>query len=158
MSLHVHFHARSPRALMAAAFAVFAVTACSEEKKVSGGEVAPGAAATTPVASTVAVVDIDVGRAVAKARITDKTSDFKPADTVYTSVHTTGRSASSTVMARWTFEDGPVVQESSQPIIPSGDDYTEFHISKAGGLPKGKYKVEVFLDTKSTGTKDFEVK
>jgi hypothetical protein len=25
-------------------------------------------------------------------------------------------------------------------------------------LPKGKYKVEVFLDSKSAGTKDFEVK
>ena len=63
-----------------------------------------------------------------------------------------------TVMARWTFEDGQVVQESSQAIAPAGDAYTEFHISKASGLPKGKYKVEVFLDSKSAGTKEFEVK
>jgi len=62
------------------------------------------------------------------------------------------------VMARWTFEDGQVVQESSQSIAPNGDEYTEFHISKPTGLPKGKYKVEVFLDSKSAGTKDFEVK
>jgi hypothetical protein len=156
--MHVHFHARSPRALTAAVLAGVVLTACSKEKKVSGGDVAPGAAATTPATPTVAVVDIDVGRAVANARITDKTNDFKPADTVYTSVHTTGSAPSSTVMARWTFEDGQVVQESSQPISPSGDEYTEFHISKPGGLPKGKYKVEVFLDSKSTGTKDFEIK
>ena len=43
-------------------------------------------------------------------------------------------------------------------VAPNGDAYTEFHISKPTGLPKGKYKVEVFLDSKSAGTKDFEVK
>jgi hypothetical protein len=104
------------------------------------------------------VADIDVGRAASNSRVTDKTDNFKPADTVYTSVHTTGSSAATTVMARWTFEDGQVVQESSQSIAPNGDAYTEFHISKPTGLPKGKYKVEVFVDGKSAGTKDFEVK
>ena len=118
----------------------------------------PAATATTPAASTVAVTDIDVGKAAANSRVTDKTDNFKPADTVYTSVHTTGSASAATVTARWTFEDGQVVQESSQSIAPNGDAYTEFHISKPTGLPKGKYKVEVFLDSKSAGTKGFEVK
>jgi hypothetical protein len=156
--MHVQLHARSARGLTTAALAVLVLTACSKEKREAGGEVTPGAAATTPAASPVSVVDIDVGRAVANARVTDKTNNFKPADTIYTSVHTAGSSPAATVMARWTFEDGQVVQESSQSIAPSGDAYTEFHISKPTGLPKGKYKVEVFLDTKSAGTKDFEVK
>ena len=156
--MHVHLHARSARALTAVALAFAALAACSKEQKESGGDVTPGAAASTPAASTVTVADIDLGRAVANARVTDKTTNFKPADTVYTSVHTTGSAAAATVMARWTFEDGQVVDESSQSIAPSGDAYTEFHISKPTGLPKGKYKVEVFLDNKSAGTKDFEVK
>jgi hypothetical protein len=156
--MSVHVHARSTRVLAVTALAFAAFTACSKEQKAASGDVSPGAAATTPAAAAVSVVDVDVGRAVSNARVTDKTNDFKPADTIYTSVHTTGSAAAATVMARWTYQDGQVVQESSQSIAPSGDAYTEFHISKPGGLPKGKYKVEVFLDTKSAGTKDFEVK
>ena len=156
--MHVQLHARSARALTAVAVAVLALSACSKEKQESTGDVTPGAAAPAPATSTVAVAEIDLGRAIANKRISDKTDDFKATDTVYTSVHTTGTSTASTIMARWTFEDGQVVEESTQNIAPSGDEYTEFHISKPGGLPKGKYKVEVFLDSKSAGTKDFEVK
>jgi hypothetical protein len=156
--MHLHLQARSARSVTVVVLAFAALTACSKEKKVSGGDVTPGAAATTPGASTVAVADIDVGRTASNSRVTDKTDNFKPADTVYTSVHTTGSASAATLMARWTFEDGQVVQESSQSIAPNGDAYTEFHISKPSGLPKGKYKVEVFLDSKSVGTKDFEVK
>jgi hypothetical protein len=156
--MDVHVHARWARGLTVVAVAFATLSACSKEKKESAGDVTPDAAATTPAASTVAVADIDVGKAVSSSRVTDKTDKFKPADTVYTSVHTTGSASAATVMARWTFEDGQVVQESSQSIAPNGDAYTEFHISKPTGLPKGKYKVEIFLDSKSTGAKDFEVK
>lgn len=157
--MHVLLPARSLRVLTAAALTLSAVVACSREKRAeSSGDVTPGAAATTPATSTVRVADIDVGRAMSDARITDKTDNPKANDTVYVSVHTTGSSPSATVMARWTFQDGQVVQESSQSIAPTGDAYTEFHISKPGGLPKGKYKVEVFLDNQSAGTKEFEVK
>ena len=153
----VHLHARPARSLTAVLLAVAALTACSKEKKESAGDVTPAATATPP-AATVSVADIDVGKAIANAKVTDKADNFKPADTVYASVHTTGASPAATLMARWTFEDGQVVSESSQSIAPTGDAYTEFHISKPNGLPKGKYKVEVFLDSKSVGTKDFEVK
>jgi len=156
--MHAQIHARSARAFTTVALAIAALTACSKEKKESAGDVTPGAAAPAPAASTVAVADIDLGRAVANGRVADKTDNFKATDTVYASVHTTGSAAAAAVMARWTFEDGQVVNESTQSIAPSGDAYTEFHVSKPGGLPKGKYKVEVFLDSKSVGTKDFEVK
>jgi hypothetical protein len=156
--MHVQFHARSARALAVAAIAVASLAACSKENKESTGDVTASAAAPAPATSTVAVADIDVGRAISNMRVTDKTDNFKATDTIYTSVHTTGSASAANVMARWTFEDGQVVQESTQSIAPTGDAYTEFHISKPGGLPKGKYKVEVFLDSKSAGTKDFEVK
>ena len=150
-------HARSARALTAAALAFLTLTACAkDETKEAAGDVTPGAAA--PAAATVAVADIELGRGLANARVTDKTDDFRTTDTVYTSVRTTGTSTSSNLMARWTFEDGQVVDESTQAIAPTGEAWTEFHISKPGGLPKGKYKVEVFLDNKSAGTKEFEVK
>jgi hypothetical protein len=150
---------RVARCLTIASAAVVALAACSKEKKTSNGDVAPSAApgVPAPVASSVAVADIDVGRAVANAKVTDKTETFKPTDTIYASVHTTGNAASATLVARWTFEDGQDVQEASQSIQPRGEAYTEFHISKPSGLPKGKYKVEIFLDTRSVGSKDFDV-
>ena len=156
--MHVHSHARSARAFTMVALSFAALTACSKDRNEAAGDVTPGAAAPAPAAASVAVADIDLGRSVSNARIADKTDDFKTTDTVYASVHTTGSASATTVMARWTFEDGQVVDTTSQSITPTGDAYTEFHISKPGGLPKGKYKVEVFLDSKSAGTKDFEVK
>ncbi|HUQ79623.1 MAG TPA: hypothetical protein VM076_00725 [Gemmatimonadaceae bacterium] len=156
--MHLRLHARSGRAFTAVVLAVVALSACAKKDNESSGDVTPGAASPAPSTATVSVADVDVGRGITNMRVADKTNDFKAADTVYASVHTTGSASAATVMARWTFEDGQVVQESSQSIAPTGDAYTEFHISKPGGLPKGKYKVEVFLDNKSTGSKDFEVK
>ena len=63
----------------------------------------------------VAVADIDIGRAVADKRVTDKADNFKPSDTIYTSVHTTGTATAANIMARWTFEDGQVVDEMASP-------------------------------------------
>lgn len=157
--MHLPLPARSMRALTAAALMLAVAAACSKDNRAeSSGDVTPGAAASTPSASPLKVADIDIGRAVSNARVTDKTDDLRTTDTVYASVHTVGSSPNATVMARWTFEDGQVVQESSQSIAPTGDAYTEFHISKPDGLPKGKYKVEVFVDNQSAGTKEFEVK
>ena len=150
--MHVHLHARSARSLTVAALALVALAACSKEKKVSARRrrrpvPPPRRLRRVPWRSP---TSMSAGRS-PNAQVTDKTDTFKPADTVYTSVHTTGSATAATVMARWTFEDGQVVQESSQSIAPTGDAYTEFHISKPAGLPKGKYKVEVFLDSKSAG-------
>ena len=69
----------------------------------------------------------------------------------------TDGSGSGTLRARWTFQ-GQVVNESEQPIAPTGPAHTEFHISKPDGWPKGKYKVEITLNGTSVGSKDFEIK
>ncbi|HEX6053825.1 MAG TPA: hypothetical protein VFZ21_31360 [Gemmatimonadaceae bacterium] len=158
--MHVTPLARSRRAAMVAALMLGTLAACGrgDNQNEATGDVTPGAAAPAPATPTISVAEIDLGRAVSNARITDRTDEFRATDTIYTSVRTTGASPSSTVMARWTFEDGQVVQESSQAIAPTGEAFTEFHISKPGGLPAGKYKVEVFLDSKSVGTKEFSVK
>jgi hypothetical protein len=59
--------------------------------------------------------------------------------------------------ARWTYQDGQVVNESTEMIAPTGDARTEFHISKPDGWPTGKYKLEVFLNGSSAITRDFAV-
>ena len=112
-----------------------------------------------PAAAGLAVTDVDLGRAIGSdKRVTDKTTEFHPNDMIYAVVSTSGTSSSANLKARWTFEDGQVVNESDQSIAPTGDAATEFHISKPDGWPKGKYKVEVLLDGTSAKTKDFEVK
>ena len=78
-------------------------------------------------------------------------------DTVYVSVKTEG-AGTGKLSAKFTFQDGQVVEETSQDINTTGDAYSEFHIQKATAWPKGNYKVEVMLDGVSAGTKDFEIK
>ena len=64
---------------------------------------------------------------------------------------------SATLKARWTYQDGQVVNESSQTIAAAGDARTEFHISKPDGWPAGKYTLEVFLNGSSAATKEIVV-
>ena len=117
---------------------------------------AGGAVATS---EAVRVADVKVGRAIGSdKRLTDETDEFRPTDIIYVVVETRGSGASTPLQARWTYQDGQVVDESSQTIAASGEEVTEFHVSKPGGWPKGKYKVEILLNGASAGSEDFEVK
>lgn len=118
-------------------------------------------AAETPAPAPVAfsVTGVELGRAIGgDKRISDKTDTFKPVDMIFASVLTTGASPGATLKARWTYQDGQVVDETEQAIAPTGDSATEFHISKADGWPTGKYKLEVLLDGTTVQTREFEVK
>ena len=109
-------------------------------------------------AAGVRVTEIDLGRSLAADKgIADKTSEFRPSDTIYVSVETDGTSPQATLLTRWTYQDGQVVNESSQTIAPAGDARTEFHISKPDGWPAGKYTLEVFLNGSAAVTKQFDV-
>lgn len=121
----------------------------------------PADTGTTGTSGTTAVkvTDISLGRAIGGDKaISDSTDKFRAADTIYASVTTDGSAPTATLRARWTFEDGQTVDESTRTIAPVNRERTEFHISKPNGWPAGKYKVEVFLNDQSAGTKNFEVK
>jgi hypothetical protein len=116
----------------------------------------PGTTGTTGVG--VRVFQIDMGRSLnADKTISDNSNSFKANDTIYASIATVGAAPTAALKARWTYQDGQVVNESTQTIAPTGDARTEFHISKPDGWPTGKYKLEVFLNGSSAATKDFEV-
>jgi hypothetical protein len=118
----------------------------------------PGSTGTTGTMAGVRVSQVDIGPAVtADKMISGNTASFKPNDTIYASIATAGAAPTATLKARWTYQDGQVVDESTQTIAPTGDARTEFHISKPDGWPAGKYKLEVFLNGSSAATKDFEV-
>lgn len=116
-------------------------------------EVAPGEA--------LRVTDVDVGRSIGTDRRVndnDETDEFGPNDTIYISVDTEGTASGATLMARWTFEDGQVVDETSQTISPTGPAVTEFHISNPAGWPPGNYEVEILLNGTRAETKSFSVR
>jgi hypothetical protein len=126
-------------------------------RKDSGATVDTGSGAETSMA--VRVTDLEVGRGLgADKRLTDQTDEFRPTDVIYAVVKTQGSGANTELQARWTFEDGQVVDQSSQNISAAGEDFTEFHISKPSGWPKGKYKVQVLLNGQPAESEDFEVK
>jgi hypothetical protein len=109
--------------------------------------------------TAVKVTDVTLGRAIGSDKtITDRTENFRPNDTIYASIATEGTAASSTLRARWTYQDGQVVDESTRTIAPNNRERTEFHIAKPNGWPNGNYQLEVFLDDRSVEKKAFEVK
>ena len=113
---------------------------------------------TTGTAGSVRVTDLTLGRSVGGDKaVTDRTESFKPNDTIYASVTTEGSAPSATLRAKWSFEDGQTVDETTQTIAPNSQARTEFHISKPNGWPAGKYKVEVFLNDMSADSKTFVV-
>lgn len=119
----------------------------------------PAAPPPAPAAAPVTVASVDLGSAVgADQRVTTPASEFTPQDTIYAAVSTTGSAANAVLNAKWTYQDGQTVNESSQTIAPSGPAVTTFHISKPDGWPAGTYKVEISLDGKPVASKDFSVK
>ena len=146
----------STRLAMALALAVTATfTAC-------GGGDSDAPADTVPPAATdaaVRVTQVDIGNAIgADKRVTAVSEELRPSDTIYASVVTEGSASSAELTARWTFEDGQVVDESSQTISPTGTAVTEFHISNPAGWPAGNYEVEILLNGARAETKSFSVR
>ncbi|HUQ98767.1 MAG TPA: hypothetical protein VM166_04880 [Gemmatimonadaceae bacterium] len=147
------------RGIMAATalLVLLSFTACSKKNDAAQDTSSLGA---TPDSQPLRVSDIQVGRRIgADKRINDQATDFGVRDTVYASVTTEGAATSSNLVAKWTFNGKQVVDSSTQNVSPrGGTNVTEFHISKATAWPKGAYKVEIFLDGASAGSKDFNVK
>ncbi len=132
--------------------------ACSKKPAEAPAPAPPPPAPAPAPAPAVQVTDVQLGTAVGSdRRVTTATAVFRPTDTIYASVLTSGSAASATLTARFTYQDGQLVNESSQTIAPTGSDATEFHISKPDGWPAGQYKVEILLDGLSVSTKAFQV-
>ena len=130
-------------------------TACNKKDNGGNAGASSGAVSTTPIQ----VSDVKLGRAIgADKHVSDQTDEFRPADVIYAVVETKGSGPNTALQARWTYQDGQVVDESSRNISAAGEDFTEFHISKPGGWPKGKYTVQILLNGAPVESKDFQVK
>ena len=128
-------------------------------------KVAPPAPETTPIPAppsapaAIQFSELRVGNAVnADKSVTTDLETFAPRDTIYASVATTGVGVATPIRAVWTFQDGQIVSDDTQTISGTGNDRTEFHISKPDGFPTGSYKVEIFVDGRSVMNRNFDVR
>jgi hypothetical protein len=152
-----HIAQLGPPLLIVAALA----GACGRFEKSRGAEaVAADSAAVAASAARPAerrVSNVMIGRRVGPTdRITEPTFQFAPQDTVHVSVATEGTSGAGTLTAAWRSQSGEIVQQSSEPVRPGGEN-TAFHLSQPKGLKPGTYKVIVFLGDDSVDTKVFVV-
>ena len=169
MTTEAHMNrAQSSLSLIALAVAgALVITACGKKEEATPP---PPAATTTPApapapamtpppaAAPVTVTSIDLGTAVGPdQKVTSPTTTFGKNDTIYAAVATTGSATNATLGAKWTFQDGQTVNDSSQTIAPTGPAVTTFHISKPDGWPEGNYKVEISLNGAPVSSKDFAV-
>jgi len=133
------------------------VAGCNREQRQKVDSAAGSAG--TAVRTALSVIDVDMGRHVdAERKISDKTDDFAPTDTIYASVHTSGTATNGAVVGRWTYQDGTVIDERTGMVTTSGDARTTFFIAKPGGFAPGKYTLHVLIDGKEVRTKDVTVK
>jgi hypothetical protein len=141
---------------LAVAFALFA---CGRSETSPPPASTPPVSAPTPAAAPARVSAIDLGNAIgADKRVTAPAAAFAPGDTIYASISTEGSAPSLILTARWTYEDGQLVNESSETIAPTGPATTEFHIAKPDGLPPGRYTLVISANGAPAGTREFEVR
>jgi hypothetical protein len=128
------------------------LSACSTEQR-STIDSAAGAAESSARAA-LAVVSIDLGRHIdAENKIPDDTDTFAPSDTIYASVQTSGTAETgSSVVGRWTFPDGSIVNQNANEAATTADRLV-FFIAKPGGLPSGNYTFQILVNDREVRSK-----
>jgi hypothetical protein len=109
----------------------------------------------------VRVTSIDLGTSVGadnRVAADAATADFRGTDTIHAAVTTEGTASGASLTARWTYQDGQVVDESTQPVAGSGTAVTNFRISMPGGFPAGDYQVEILLNNSRVESRSFRVR
>ena len=146
--------ARFPLAMIAVA--ALALNGCGRKDEPPADSAVAAPAPAAPMAS---VTTIETGKHVdANKRVVDTTSVFAPNDTMYVAVVTANATPSSTLKTLVTFQDGQVVDSSSQTVQSGPSSVTEFHLVKPGGWPTGDDTVEIMLDGQSVGTRRLTVR
>src|SRR6185436_18310964 len=136
---------------------MLAFPACQKKEKPATAN--PPATTPPSTATTPAVTGVELGKAIQPSkRVVQAQNTFAPADTIYAVVMTEGIADSATLIARWTYEDGQLVDESTQSIMMSGPATTEFHIMKPTGWPAGRYQVQISLNGTPAKSAEFTVK
>ena len=82
-------------------------------------------------------------------------TQFKPNETIYVSVQTTG-SAPGTIGVQWKYQ-GRVIDEPTKQVDPSGPASTSFQLQNSARFPVGDYSVDIFINGQQVGSRNFRV-
>jgi len=103
-----------------------------------------------------ALANIQTGRSLNPDRsIASITTLFKPSETIYVSVQTTG-SAPGSIGVKWSYQ-GRVIDEPVKQVDYDGPNSTEFQLQNSGGFPEGDYTVDIFINGAQVGSRSFKV-
>lgn len=117
--------------------------------------------ATEAGTQAVRVTNVDLGTSVGtdnRVPAGAATTDFRGTDTIHAAVTTEGTVSGASLTARWTYQDGQVVDETTQPVSGSGTAVTHFRISMPEGFPAGDYQVEILLNNSRVESRSFRVR
>ena len=102
------------------------------------------------------LANIQTGRSLNPDRsIASITTLFKPSETIYVSIQTTGE-APGTIGVKWMYQ-GRVVDEPVKQVDYDGPASTEFHLQNSGGFPEGDYSVDILINGQKVGSRTFKV-
>jgi hypothetical protein len=102
------------------------------------------------------LANIQTGRSLNPDRsIASITTLFKPNETIYVSIQTTGEAPGS-IGVKWMYQ-GRVVDEPVKQVDYDGPASTEFHMQNSGGFPEGDYNVDIFINGQQVGSRAFKV-
>ncbi len=148
------------RAVTAAFALAVAATACKkgDTSATTNADTLPPVAQTT-TNSPVRVVNIETGKSLgADKHVASATGDFGVRDTMHVAVITEGAATGANLRAKFTY-GAKLVKELNEALTTTGGtNVTNFEVTKPTAWPTGAYKVEVFLDGVSAGTRDLTVK
>jgi hypothetical protein len=134
--------------------AALLAAACGPEAR----EEAAGEVVIERVNDPLRVTSIELGRSIGPDnRVIEATDDFLINDTIFATIELIGTAEEATLKARWTRASGQLVDETVRKVAPSGEVVAEFHLAQPTGWPRGKYRVEIFLDGKTVGEQEFRV-
>ena len=102
------------------------------------------------------LANIQTGRSLnADGSVASISTLFKPNETIYVSVQTTG-SAPGTIGVKWMYQ-GRVIDEPVKKVDFTGPGSTDFQLQNSGGFPEGDYSVDIFINGEKVGTRAFKV-
>jgi len=139
---------------------VLALVACRrQETTAPPAASAPGAPPPVSAPVPFGVGSIQLGNQIGTdKRVLAAAESFAPGDTIYASIATRGEAQRVMLAARWSYEDGQTVAESSETVASAGPTVVEFHVAKPDGWPAGRYRVDVTANGAPAGTREFEVR
>lgn len=157
-------------AVAAALVATLALAGCKKKDEtpppvaVEPAPAPPVTPAPAPVPmATVTVSSVDLGNAVGPdMKVLASMASFGKKDTIIAAVSTSTSdplaSVAGKLSAKWSFQDGQVINDESKDVNFTGNGVTDFQIAKPDGWPAGNYKLDILLDGNVVQTKEFSVK